>query len=527
MQVMDLFKSDLFPDFRLLAGDGGILHPVTGITVFDAPDIYKWLRGGELIIGNAYIFREDQEAFIAFLQRVRENGASAVGIKLDRFFGDVPQQVLAAADKVNLPLIFIPFSYRWADIIDLVHGAIQKKAPSPVLLEEKELLDVFSLPSRFVAVIAKEMKRPVAVRCPSLNLCSLVHPDKAPSSFPTEQEYFSAELCDEEGLPPRGNIRVSRENRCGAFRISSMVYKYDGPPFCEVHVILRPNENAPPLQSERLLVFLLNVIQANARASETKEPAPEETRSEFLQRLCLGNYSDQRIAEGKASALGIRFPEESFVALIHDSEPCPVLNGCDKGVLSFRMGSSLILIVPWAERENCIGKIAQFCSRKKIWSVFGRKCGALLNVADSYMDCRRSLAILKKTFLPPGAYAYEEAMLFSMLYKVKDTHEGRVLVDRYWRPVDEMPGNSRTVQPADVVAALIQNGFNAKKSAGALHVHYNSVRNYISEIQTATGLDFGKPMDTFLLTLCYLLVKEKEKRKSGIYAFRAGEGFSS
>lgn len=57
MQVIDLYKMNLFPDFRLLAGSGGVLNPITTITVFDSPDIHKWLRGGEFLIGNAYIFR--------------------------------------------------------------------------------------------------------------------------------------------------------------------------------------------------------------------------------------------------------------------------------------------------------------------------------------------------------------------------------------------------------------------------------------------------------------------------------------
>ncbi len=510
MQILDLFKSDLFSDFRLLAGNGGIFNSITGITVFDAPDIDKWLRGGELLIGNAYIFRENQEAFITFLQRVREHGASAVGIKLDRFLGDISQRILDTADEINLPLIVIPFSYRWADIIELVSRNIAKTTFSDFVPGEGKALEFFTKPSQLIHAMAKELQRPVAARCHALGLSLLVRPAQASSSYPTAQAYFQADIQDEEALPPHGAVQVSKEKRHSNFATASVAYRTEGQAACEMHILLNPNENTLSLHDERLAILVLNVLHALALDSVSRGAALVETKSAFLQKLCLGEVSDMRIASRKAQALGIRIPEESFVTVAHTAEPEPALN-CGGEALAFQMGRNYVLIAPWSERTTYMKIISAFCSQNAIWSVFGRKSGDIVHISSSYTDCKRSLAILKKTFLPPGAYAYEEAMLFSMFHKVKDTLESRVLIDRYWKPLVEMSGDNRTVQPVDVVAALIQNGFNAKKSAESLHVHYNSIRNYIAEIQQSTGMNFEKPMDLFLLTFCYLLIKEKEK----------------
>lgn len=525
MQILDLFKNDLFSDFRLLAGNGGVFNTITGITVFDAPDIDRWLRGGELLIGNAYIFRENQEAFITFLQRVREHGASAVGIKLDRFLGDMSQRILNTADEINLPLIFIPFSYRWADIIELVSKNIAKTAFSNFIPGEGKALEYFTQPLHFIHAMAKTLQRPIAARCPALGLSLLIHPAPSPSSYPTAQAYFQADVQDEETLPPRGAVKVSKEKRHLNFGIASVAYRTEGQAACEIHILLNPNENTTSLHHERLALLSLNVIHALALDSESRNAALEETKSAFLQKLCLGEISDMRIASRKASSLGIRIPEESFVTVIQTSEPKSVLDCNGDETLAFQMGRNYVLIIPWSERETRMKTISAFCGQNKIWSVFGRKSDDIVHISVSYMDCRRSLAILKKTFLPPGAYAYEEAMLFSMFHKVKDTLESNVLIRRYWQPLVEMSGANRTVQPVDVVAALIQNGFNAKRSAESLHVHYNSIRNYIAEIQQSTGMDFEKPMDIFLLTFCYLLIQEKEKGENTIYALKAREEY--
>lgn len=119
MKVKDIALPHLFPDFKLIGGAGGMEAEVKRIAVFDAPDMSYWLRGGEFIIGNGFIFKDDANAIPAFLEKMKESGVAAVGIKFDRFtaFADMAE-ISSVADSLGLPVFRIPFRYKWVYVIN-------------------------------------------------------------------------------------------------------------------------------------------------------------------------------------------------------------------------------------------------------------------------------------------------------------------------------------------------------------------------------------------------------------------------
>ncbi|MBP8785295.1 MAG: PucR family transcriptional regulator ligand-binding domain-containing protein, partial [Synergistaceae bacterium] len=59
MIVADLLKRELFPDFSLLGGSTGLNRSLLSVSVIDSPDVDRWMRGGELLVGSGYIFKEN------------------------------------------------------------------------------------------------------------------------------------------------------------------------------------------------------------------------------------------------------------------------------------------------------------------------------------------------------------------------------------------------------------------------------------------------------------------------------------
>jgi len=506
MQVIDLYKMNLFPDFRLLAGSGGVLNPVTTITVFDSPDIHKWLRGGELLIGNAYIFKEKPEELESFIRRIRDHGASALGIKLDRFLSELPKAILDAADEVELPLILIPFSYRWADIIEVVQRHLN--TPQPASQEkgtEIKFLEDFLEPTELAFALARELKHPVYLFCPSLDLQLFVSEEGALLSPESAKAYFEAEITGEEQLPAHGTIQVVKTSRNIPPETVSAVYRSTGQARTEIHLILKPEEKVPSLRQERLVMLVLNLLRSFALEKILGNQVSVGSQTTFLEKLCLGGFSDQKIALQRALALGLKVPEPCFVSILQLTDFRESPQKGEEEAFVFHIGHLRVALVAWADRGQHEERISAICKDLKIWGVFGRKAERLINIQDSYLDCKKAIATLKKTFLPPAAYPHEEAVLFSLFRKMAKSGEGQVLVKRYWQPLLDLPEENRTLKPVQVIEALVKNGFNAKRSARDLHVHYNTIRNYISEIQALVGLDFDKPVDVLMLTMCYFL----------------------
>lgn len=83
----------------------------------DAPDICNWMHGGEFLITSGYVFKNEPERFKNLIIKLKEKNIAALGIKVDRFIGEIPENVLNISNELGLPLINIPTHYAFSDII--------------------------------------------------------------------------------------------------------------------------------------------------------------------------------------------------------------------------------------------------------------------------------------------------------------------------------------------------------------------------------------------------------------------------
>lgn len=120
MKVQNLLEHNFFEDFKVIAGQKGLGRKLTTVSVMDAPDIYKWMKGGEFLLTTGYIMKEEPILIRDLIVNLDKRGASALGIKLNRFIDELPKEVIEIADKLNFPIIYIPLKYSFVDIINPV-----------------------------------------------------------------------------------------------------------------------------------------------------------------------------------------------------------------------------------------------------------------------------------------------------------------------------------------------------------------------------------------------------------------------
>ncbi|GGG69029.1 PucR family transcriptional regulator [Paenibacillus radicis (ex Gao et al. 2016)] len=101
----------------LVAGSEGVYRTISSINLMDAPDVINWMKEGELLLTTAYAIRDSPEEFVILLQKLSERGASGLGIKLGRYWKEIPQAVLLEADRLQLPLIELPFAFTFSEQI--------------------------------------------------------------------------------------------------------------------------------------------------------------------------------------------------------------------------------------------------------------------------------------------------------------------------------------------------------------------------------------------------------------------------
>jgi len=115
--VRDLLRIPHFRDAVLLGGETGLGAAVTRVNVMEVPDVADWVRPGEFLMTTGYPFRQQPEAFETLVAQLAAKGVSALGIKPKRFIDKVPEGAIRAANEHGLPLIELPPSTAFSDVV--------------------------------------------------------------------------------------------------------------------------------------------------------------------------------------------------------------------------------------------------------------------------------------------------------------------------------------------------------------------------------------------------------------------------
>ena len=328
MIVADLLKKTVFPDFRLLAGAEGLTREITSVSVIDSPDVDRWMRGGEFLIGSGYIFRDDPDGMMPFLRLVAKKNIAAFGLKIDRYHTSPPESVIEEAERLKLPLLEIPLRYRWVDINEVVYGILlsqRSNMPANRARAEPRLWREIQDTHRLLAGLATELDCPLAVSVPELDMRNYFTPDGTVFDSSAADEIFYATPLAERELPRHDSVLVStREITLKGQNRFIALYQQESLATVEIALVLPPEEHYPSIHQERMILHAIGLLQGailEANAFVQEKPAQKE---QFLQNLCLGTYNNPQMAIGRARELGIDLPKELLVLQIASTGKNPL-----------------------------------------------------------------------------------------------------------------------------------------------------------------------------------------------------------
>lgn len=125
LTVSEMLRIGSLKGLTLLAGEKGTQErTVSTVVVIDTPEAHQWLRGGEFLITSGYIFCERPLELLAFVEGAGRSKAAAFGVKIGRYLGKIPNDVLESANRLHFPVIGIPEHFNHVDIIHPVIATI-------------------------------------------------------------------------------------------------------------------------------------------------------------------------------------------------------------------------------------------------------------------------------------------------------------------------------------------------------------------------------------------------------------------
>lgn len=125
--VRELLALEYFKDFYVVAGKKGLDREIQGITMLEAPDGFRWSVGKELILSSGYVIAHDPDC----IRRAFDDGglrnSAAFMIKRERYLSQIPQEIIELHDRYEVPLISMPFSVPWMEVMSQINVAVMNR----------------------------------------------------------------------------------------------------------------------------------------------------------------------------------------------------------------------------------------------------------------------------------------------------------------------------------------------------------------------------------------------------------------
>jgi len=506
MIVADLLKKNLFPDFQILAGSGGLGREISAVSVLEAPDADHWMRGGEFLVGSGFVFRDDPEQLTPLISRMNGKGIAAVGFKLDRFHHKLPESMTAEADVLQLPILEIPMHYRWTDIIDVIHThLVQERSrdrPDDLSAFWEESLDFRKLMSGF----AQNLQRDLLVQAPQLDLNNIFLVDGSILGGEEVQKCLDFPVVQETALPKKGQVHscVEVRNSGQVHRFAAYRLRLDTP--ISIFVVLSPGELSPSARQERMILRALTMLRASALEIAIVSNKKVMKKERFLEGLCFGLYCDPSMIRINLRELGIPLSLPVSVLIASTADGLSTPRWTSPSGLSYRLGNTWVTLIPSSDIETMKDSLHQEGHALGFHFSFGSPATDLMEISRSYQEARRTFSLLRDFSLPPGVYFYQELSLYGLLQSMSKLPEARDVWVRFWEPLEKDSNQARRSLPLKELASmLVARDFNAKSCADGLHLHYNTVRNYLREIETVLKVDLSNPHHRLGITLgCHI-----------------------
>ena len=132
LSVRDLLATAGLAGSTVLAGRAGLDRIVRGVNVMEVPDILAWVKPDELLLTTAFPLTRsaragtppgpDPAALLELIRALDGKRLAALAIKLGRYLDEVPELVLAEADRLGFPVLRLPDGVAFDDVLPDLYG---------------------------------------------------------------------------------------------------------------------------------------------------------------------------------------------------------------------------------------------------------------------------------------------------------------------------------------------------------------------------------------------------------------------
>ncbi|MBO8142568.1 MAG: PucR family transcriptional regulator ligand-binding domain-containing protein [Firmicutes bacterium] len=555
LTIRAVLKIQPFTEARLLAGERGVDRVVERVDVVEVPDVRGWLRGGELLVTTGYSIKDDVRLQLNLIEEMYLRGSAGLVIKLQRYIKELSPEVIALADRYDIPIIDVPPHLPHSDITTPV--LTQLLSRQTVLLQRtadihRKLTGVVLKGEGMDAIaqhLADAVERAVLIEDEMVRVLAAAVPSRwrqAEGMTRTRVEEWRSERgLGAHGLDPylqgaakRRNVVCVPAQGSAPLRVIAPIIVDDD---VAGYVTLVGGRKAPG-ELDMLAVEQASIVAA---LEMVKKRAVEEARgrlqADAIQDIISSNFESPDLMVRRARALnwditrlntavvvdidrfqrlylaGDKTLKEAEIQAIKRrllDVVREVLSRWDPGGVTAAQSDNIVILT--CARDQGDGAIAgtkelgqeirrQVAARVPPITVsvgIGRPHAPVVGLAKSYREARQALRIGRIVFADEGVFHYDDLGLYRLLFD-----PGRLRdLEAYYRetlaPLDEYDQRHGT-HFSETLQRYVENDGNAVRTAEELFVHRNTLGYRLRRIENILGIDLSQPDARLNLLLAF------------------------
>lgn len=205
-------------NIKLIVGNNHLHTEITSVNILDNPDVLKWFKKNELILTTGYIFKDDPDLQRNIIREMKEIGCAGLGVKIKRFFKAIPQPLLDEAEKLDFPIIELPFFYGFSEITQTVYNKLYLQKNQQIQQEQQlisELTNAFFQHkelSYLLKVVADFLNKPVILTDISYACLAMASPATFDSQILNQvAATISTQFMDQENRLTDFNVALDQQ----------------------------------------------------------------------------------------------------------------------------------------------------------------------------------------------------------------------------------------------------------------------------------------------------------------------------
>jgi len=536
LSVTELLRIPQFEEAVLLGGASGLDTDVSRVNVMEVPDVVDWVRPGEFLMTTGYPFRQEPEIMETLIAQLAAKGVAALGIKTKRFIDAVPESAVRAADAYGLPLIELPPSTTFSDVVrEVMERVLVQEARQLSTLQNRVqrlshvLLHGDGL-TAFLGLLESLVGNPV-VLLDERNRWT-ASPDAEAVCAQLEEEVWH-------------RLRMDSDHETSFLHLGQRSIRVCCSPVLEgdrSHLLLMLEERQEYGIVDTLTInWASKLVGFEISNAQARRKIEAKYIDQFLQDWINGRIVSPVDLQLRAEACGCPLDDRAdyrvgVVRLRERGERRPHalqeiaqrLNWeRTNGDMRWTVIEEELVVVISTPKEpdgaadrrkgdagaEAAGILRPMLAGRAFSLCLGRKASAREAVSTSYREARRAAEVSEVCQLERDIVAYAELGTYLLLYRLLATEEADEFKQNCLQPIldyDSRSGHGGQGTLLKTLKTYFECSCNVKETAERMFLHYNTVTYRLDRIKNELGIPLDQAESRLQLQLAIKLHEIKE-----------------